>query len=73
MSELRLYRLADIIGDKKQGIKPIIPVGRSSWYRGIQDGRYPKPVMLTKATPAWRSDEIDALIEKVSQESAAQR
>ncbi len=63
----RLYRLQEIIGDRKQGIAPIIPVSRSSWYTGIQEGRYPKPVKLSERSVAWRSEDIEALICRLSQ------
>ncbi|MEI8033009.1 MAG: AlpA family phage regulatory protein [Chlorobiaceae bacterium] len=65
MSEFKLYRLIDIIGDKRLGIPPIIPVSRTAWYREIQRGNYPKPVMLTPRVPAWRSTDIDALLKKL--------
>lgn len=64
--QLRFYRLRDIVGDRKKGISGIIPVSRSAWYAGIKDGRYPKPVKLSEQTSAWRSTDIDALVEKLS-------
>ena len=62
----RFYRLRDIIGDRKAGIPPIIPVCRTSWYAGIKEGRYPKPVKLTERTSAWRSTDIDELVQRLS-------
>ena len=44
--EIGFLRLRDVIGDKKN--PGIIPVSRSSWYKGIEEGRYPKPVKLGK-------------------------
>jgi len=41
----------------------IIPVSRSSWYKGISEGRYPKPVKLSERTSAWRVKDIRKLIE----------
>ena len=42
--EIGFLRLRDVIGD---GSNPgIIPVSRSSRYKGIAEGRYPKPVKL---------------------------
>lgn len=40
-----------------------IPVSRSCWYRGIAEGRFPKPVYLGPRIACWRSDDIKALIE----------
>lgn len=58
-------RLKQIIGDPKAEppMPPIIPIGKSSWWLGIRDGRYPKPVKLGPRTTAWRVEDIRALIE----------
>jgi len=63
----RFYRLKEIIGDRKKGISPIIPVSRASWYAGIKAGKYPKPIKLSKRTVAWREDDIKTLCEKLSE------
>jgi prophage regulatory protein len=59
-----LLRLPQIIGDKKRGIAPLIPVSRSTWFDGVKAGRFPKPIKLSERVTAWRSDEIFALVEK---------
>lgn len=41
-----------------------IPVGRSTWWAGVKDGRFPKPVKLSPRITAWRAEDIRALIEK---------
>jgi prophage regulatory protein len=68
MSEVMMYRLVEIIGDKKRSIKGIIPVCRTSWYEGIKAGRYPKSVRLSERSVAWSSKDIDALIARLSSE-----
>jgi predicted DNA-binding transcriptional regulator AlpA len=40
-----------------------IPVGKSTWWAGIRDGRYPKPVKLGPRITAWRVEEIRALMD----------
>lgn len=40
-----------------------IPVSKSTWWAGIKDGRYPKPVKLGPRITAWRVEDIRALIE----------
>jgi predicted DNA-binding transcriptional regulator AlpA len=40
-----------------------IPISRSSWWAGVQQGRYPKPVKLGPRITAWRVEDIKALIE----------
>ena len=64
---LRFYRLVEIIGNRKLGIPAIIPVSKTAWYEGIKTGRFPKPVSLAPRTVAWRSTDIDALVEKLSE------
>jgi prophage regulatory protein len=41
-----------------------IPVSRSTWWAGIQQGRYPKPVKLGPRITAWHVEDIKALIER---------
>lgn len=66
MDNAVLYRIAEVIGDKQKGVRGIIPMCRTAWYKGIKDGRYPAPVKLSERSVAWRSTDIDALIERVS-------
>jgi predicted DNA-binding transcriptional regulator AlpA len=40
-----------------------IPVSKSTWWAGVQQGRYPKPVKLGPRITAWRVEDIKALIE----------
>jgi len=59
-----LLRLPQIIGDPKAKppIPALIPVARSTWFAGVKDGRFPKPVKLGPRTAAWRLEAILALI-----------
>lgn len=52
-------RLPSIIAPKGP-----IPVSRSTWWAGVKEGRYPKPVKLGPRITAWRVEDIRALIEK---------
>ena len=58
-----LVRLSQILGDKKKGIPPIIPISRSSWWAGVKEGRYPRPVKLSPRCTCWRVEDIRALLE----------
>ena len=40
-----------------------IPIGRSTWWAGVKDGRFPKPVKLGARITAWRVEDIRAFIE----------
>jgi len=44
----------------------LYPVGKTSWYNGIANGRYPKPVKLSERSSAWRMEDIQKLIEETS-------
>ena len=43
-------------------ILKLIPVSRSTWWAGVADGRFPKPVKLSQNITAWRVEDIRALI-----------
>ncbi len=45
------------------------PVSRSTWWAGVKEGRFPKPVRLTERTSAWRRSDIDALCARLAGES----
>ena len=42
-----------------------IPVSKSTWWQGVKDGRFPKPVKLGIKTTAWRVQDIRDLIERL--------
>lgn len=50
----------------KQILAPFgpIPVSASTWWEGVKNGRFPKPVKLGPRTTAWRVEDIRRLIEE---------
>ena len=48
----------------------LIPVGKSSWWRGCKSGRYPKPVKLAPRTTAWKAEDIAALVATLGNKEA---
>jgi len=44
----------------------LIPIGKTAWYNGIKEGRFPAPVALGPRTAAYPVKEIAELIEKFS-------
>jgi prophage regulatory protein len=50
-----------------------IPMGKSSWWLGVKQGRLPKPVKLGKRTTAWRVEDIEGLVERGANLGATQR
>lgn len=63
LPETGLVRLSQILGDKKKGIPPIIPVSKSAWWAGVKSGRYPKSIKLGERTTCWNVNDIRKLIE----------
>jgi predicted DNA-binding transcriptional regulator AlpA len=67
-TQLGFARLPEIIGVRDPSnparyLKPpLIPVSRSAWYRGIELGRFPKPVHIGPRTVAWKREDIEALM-----------
>lgn len=67
----RLLRLKDILGDPESNppIPPIIPIGKTSWWAGVKDGRFPRPLKLGLNTTVWRYDDIAALVASLDEEA----
>ncbi|MCL7997025.1 AlpA family phage regulatory protein [Brucella sp. BE17] len=42
----------------------LIPVSKSTWWAGVKDGRFPKPLKLGPKITVWRAEDIHALIQK---------
>lgn len=55
-------RLADVL--------KVIPVSKTTWWKGIQTGRFPKPIKLSERTTAWHVADIRSLIEKLRAQGA---
>lgn len=64
LSTAGFLRIWQIVGDKKKGIPPLIPISKSAWWDGVKTGRYPAPVKLSPRVTAWKAQDIRALIEQ---------
>ena len=51
---------------KIEEVLSIIPVGRTTWWIGVKNGRFPKSVKLGPRTTAWRVEDIRELIESLT-------
>jgi hypothetical protein len=51
-----------LIGNPAANIPPLFPVSKSTWLKGVAEGRYPAPVRLSAKKIAWRRSSIIALI-----------
>jgi predicted DNA-binding transcriptional regulator AlpA len=64
---MAVRKTTHIEGDRLLRIKQvleIVPIGKSTWWRGVKSGRFPEPVRLGPKTTCWRESEINALMEK---------
>lgn len=43
----------------------LIPVSKTTWYEGIEQGRFPKPTKISANISVWRKQDIYNLIEKM--------
>lgn len=57
-------RERQILGDPlaHPHLPAIIPVSRSTWWRGVRSGKFPAPVKLGPRTTVWRARDIFDLV-----------
>ncbi len=56
--ETGFLRIGQIIGDRKRGIVPLIPISKTAWWDGVNAGKFPKPVKLGPKTTVWKASDI---------------
>ncbi len=68
LPETGFLRLKQIIGDPNANppVPPLIPVKRSTWWKGCRNGTYPASVKIGPRATAWRVEDIRAFIENVA-------
>ncbi len=59
LPETGFLRLRDILSPRGP-----IPVSKSTWWQGVKDGRFPKPVKLGARITVWRAEDIRRLLDK---------
>lgn len=42
----------------------LIPVGKSTWWAGCAEGKFPKPIKLSPRVTVWRSTDIARFIQE---------
>ncbi len=47
-------------------ILQLIPIGRSTWWQGVKDHRFPQPVKLGPRTTAWKAEDIRQLLNEIN-------
>jgi prophage regulatory protein len=63
------YHLPDTGFVRLPDVLRVIPLGKTSWWKGVKSGRFPKPVKLSARCTAWRAEDIRELIQRLSRES----
>ncbi|MGN6305723.1 MAG: helix-turn-helix transcriptional regulator [Mesorhizobium sp.] len=58
-----LLRLPSVVGPHG-----ILPISKSSFWQGVAEGRYPKPIRLSPRVVCWRRSEILNLIQRLAEE-----
>lgn len=48
----------------------LLGIGKTSFYKGIREGRFPKPVKIGPRTSAWRVSDIRELILSFNENNA---
>jgi prophage regulatory protein len=49
-----------------------IPVGRSTWWKWVADGKAPKPIKLSPRTTAWKAQDISEFITQLEEQGGKQ-
>jgi len=44
-------------------ILEILPIGRSTWWKGVKDGRFPPPIKLGTRITMWDEEEVLRLVQ----------
>jgi predicted DNA-binding transcriptional regulator AlpA len=76
LPEVGFLRLDDIVGKAATKTSPaipaIIPISKSTWWKGVRSGRFPQPTrQLGARITAWSVESIRTLIEKTSVREAS--
>ncbi len=49
----------------------VLDIGKTTWWCGIRDGKFPRPAKLGTRKARWNVKDIRALIEKYTAEAAS--
>lgn len=64
-NHIESYQLPNTGFVRLTDVLKVIPVSKTTWWKGIQTGRFPKPVNLSERTTAWHVDKIRSLINEI--------
>lgn len=58
----RFLRIKQIIGPHGP-----LPISRSGFWKGVKEGRFPKPRKISPRVTVWCSEDIDTLVTKIAE------
>ena len=47
----------------------VLDIGKTTWWCGVREGKFPKPIKIGTRTARWNVKNIRALIEKYTEEA----
>jgi predicted DNA-binding transcriptional regulator AlpA len=68
LPETGFVRQAQLVGDRKKTITPIIPFSATTLWRKIARNEFPAPVKLSEGITAWRVEDVREWLKKFSGE-----
>ena len=62
-SPRRLYRIKQVL--------EVIPVSKTTWWNGVRDGRFPKPIRNGRMT-FWKSEDLESFMDQLQSANPAE-
>ncbi len=59
-------RVSQLLGCRRRGLVPILPISRSGLYAWIRQGRWPAPIRIGPKVIAWPAAQVRAALEEMS-------
>ncbi len=74
LPETGYLRLRQIVGDKKSNppIPPIYPACKSTIWKMVGDGHFPKPYKLSSRITAWKAEDIRMFLQNQKQRGVSE-
>lgn len=63
------YKLPDTGFIRLQTVLQYIPIGKSSWWAGVGEGRFPRSYKIGPRTTVWKVEDIRSFINSQKQTS----
>lgn len=60
-----LHKIPEIGFLRLKQVLQIIPIGKTQWWQGVKEGRFPAPIKLGPRTTCWRNIDILNLVDEL--------